>query len=142
MDFFFLPSPRLTSYPPSNTSILSEITPESAMYYSFHTTFSTPPEPGSVPSTVLGPAAALEELLRRGCTLATKPWVDNHWCLVLWKLAGMVALDPAKEAILEQKRWCWEEVIRQLLYRFVTRSTNWPIYQILKLFSRADTKES
>lgn len=53
--------------------------------------------------------------------MATKPWVDNHWAMVLWKLAGMVCLDPEKETNgqgREQgKRWCWGEVMRQLLYR-------------------------
>ncbi|KAF8971701.1 hypothetical protein BDZ97DRAFT_1913615 [Flammula alnicola] len=65
------------------------------------------------------PAEALKELLDRGCVLATKPWVDNHWCLVLWKLAGMVALDPEKEMKPDTARWCWAEVIRQLLYRYI-----------------------
>ncbi|KAF9531916.1 hypothetical protein CPB83DRAFT_867793 [Crepidotus variabilis] len=50
--------------------------------------------------------------------IRTESWVDNHWCLILWKLAGMVALDPEKEAIPDQRRWCWDEVIRQLLYRY------------------------
>ena len=97
--------------------MLNQITPETALYYSFHTTSSIPPSTLSQLTTVLGSAAALKELLDRGCVLATKPWVDNHWCLILWKLAGMVALDPEKETTLNDKRWCWTEVIRQLLYR-------------------------
>ncbi|KAF9567810.1 hypothetical protein CPC08DRAFT_626275 [Agrocybe pediades] len=89
------------------------------MYYTFHTTASTPPPPGhSSPPVLLGPAEALKELLDRGCTLATKPWVDNHWCLILWKLAGMVGLDPEKETKPAETKWCWPEVIRQLLYRY------------------------
>lgn len=65
----------------------------------------------------LGPAAALEELHTRGCSLATNEWVTNHWQLILWKLAGMVTLEPEAESDPDRKRWCWPEVIRQLLYR-------------------------
>ncbi|EIN13926.1 hypothetical protein PUNSTDRAFT_117563 [Punctularia strigosozonata HHB-11173 SS5] len=53
-----------------------------------------------------------------GCSLATKPWVDNHWSLILWKLAGMVCLDPDKERESGTRRWCPREVMRQLLYRY------------------------
>lgn len=87
--------------------MLNQVTPATALYYVFH----------SRNSQNLGPAEALNELHRRGCTMATKPWVDNHWCLILWKLAGMVALDPQRELLPEQKRWSWSEVLRQLVYR-------------------------
>jgi len=99
--------------------MLKQITPQTAQYYSFHTTSSMPMPTYSALSSVLGPTEALKELIDRGCTLATKPWVDNHWSLILWKLAGMVNLDPTKEANVDEKRWCWVEVIRQLLYRSV-----------------------
>jgi breast cancer 2 susceptibility protein len=99
--------------------MLKQITLQTAQYYSFHTASSMPTPTYSAPSTTLGPAEALKELLDRGCTLATKPWVDNHWSLILWKLAGMVNLDPSKEANMDEKRWCWAEVVRQLLYRSV-----------------------
>ena len=71
---------------------------------------------------MLGPQAALEELLETGCRLATKEWVENAWGLILWKLAGMVGLDPEREREgqgEDGRRWCWGEVMRQLLYRFV-----------------------
>ncbi|KAJ7040305.1 hypothetical protein C8F04DRAFT_1312619 [Mycena alexandri] len=98
-------------------SELKQITPALALYYSFHTPSSTLPADSSPPK-LLGPAAALEELLARGCALATKLWVDNHWCLILWKLAGMVCLEPEREGDVDAKRWCWAEVMRQLLYRY------------------------
>ncbi|RDB29022.1 Breast cancer type 2 susceptibility [Hypsizygus marmoreus] len=103
-----------------NAAELLQITPTLAMYYSFHTPTATPLSSTlSVnPPVVLGPAAALDYLLGNGCILATKPWVDNHWCLILWKLAGMVGLDPDQELIPDKKRWCWTEVIRQLSYRY------------------------
>ncbi|KZP25285.1 hypothetical protein FIBSPDRAFT_820691 [Athelia psychrophila] len=98
-----------------NSSEISQINPITALYYSFHTTSVTPT---SQPASLLGPAAALEQLLAKGCTLVTKPWVDNHWAMVLWKLAGMVCLDPERESNGRDKRWCWGEVMRQLLYRY------------------------
>lgn len=99
---------------------LSQVTPVAAVYYSFHTATATPlfPTPSSNTTVLLGPAAALKQLLDCGCSLATKPWVDNHWCLILWKLAGMVALDPERESDPTQKRWCWSAVMRQLFYRY------------------------
>jgi breast cancer 2 susceptibility protein len=100
---------------------LSQVTPVAAIYYSFHTATATPlfPTLSSSPAVLLGPTAALDQLLDCGCTLATKPWVDNHWCLILWKLAGMVAFDPERESSPIQKRWCWSEVMGQLFYRYV-----------------------
>jgi breast cancer 2 susceptibility protein len=93
--------------------MLSRITPETGLHYVFH-------GPNDLrlncPQT-LGSTEALNELHQRGCIGATKPWLDNHWSLILWKLAGMVALDPQTEGIPEKKRWCWSEVIHQLLYR-------------------------
>ncbi|KAF4573238.1 hypothetical protein EYR36_007749 [Pleurotus pulmonarius] len=99
---------------------LSAMTPTLALYYTFHTTSNTPAllSTQATQITMLGPSAAFDQLLERGCSLATKPWVENHWCLILWKLAGMVALEPEKEGNPATKRWCWKEVMRQLLYRY------------------------
>jgi len=94
------------------------------MFYSFHTSSTTPLSVSASrsqapqPTTLLGPSAALSQLLEKGCTLATKSWVDNHWAMILWKLAGMVCLDPERESDGREKRWCWGEVMRQLLYRY------------------------
>ncbi|KAF8078944.1 hypothetical protein FPV67DRAFT_1663611 [Lyophyllum atratum] len=102
-----------------NPTELLQMTPKLAMYYSFHTPSTTPLHPlTSSPPVVLGPAQALDTLLDHGCSLATRPWVDNHWGLILWKLAGMVGLDPHRESLPNQKRWCWAEVMRQLFYRY------------------------
>jgi breast cancer 2 susceptibility protein len=98
--------------PYRNITELSQITPITALYYSFHITTASPPSRTILP-TLRCASTALDQLLDRGCWLATKPWVDNHWCLILWKLAGMACLDPESGA----KRWCWDEVMRQLLYR-------------------------
>lgn len=101
-----------------NVVELSQIAPSTALFYSFHTPTIKPIEGSQLSNAKpLGPAAALEELHTRGCSLATEEWVTNHWQLVLWKLAGMVALEPEAESNPNRKRWCWPEVIRQLLYR-------------------------
>lgn len=121
---------------PSNTAEISQITPTLAMYYSFYTASSSPSSAPN-PPTILGPTQAFQELLDRGCSLATKPWVDNHWGLILWKLAGMVALDPERETAIARKRWCWAEVIRQLLYRY-ERELNGGSRPALRLITTQD----
>jgi breast cancer 2 susceptibility protein len=98
------------------------VTPSNAIYYSFYDTpwlepmMSSPPFSLS-PTSMIGADAAFTHLMNRKCTLATKAWVNNHWGLILWKLAGMVALEPEREKLKNEKRWCWREVFTQLLYR-------------------------
>ena len=99
----------------SNTREINHITPTLAFYYSFYIPPTNPSQDS--PGITLGSSEAFEELRKRGCSLVTKPWVDNHWCLILWKLAGMIYLDPEAELDPNRTRWCWSEVIRQLLYR-------------------------
>ena len=91
-----------------------------AIYYLFHSPSLQPVSSSSLPPTSasLGPADALEYLLKSGRKLATAEWVENHWRLILWKLAGMACLEPEKE-LTANKRWCWAEVIRQIEYRLV-----------------------
>lgn len=90
--------------------------PSNAIYYSFHSAdpIEDTPEP-----LQLGPEAAFMQLKDLGCTLATQQWVTNHYGLILWKLAGMVCLEPEREQNPKTKRWCWPEVMRQLRYRSV-----------------------
>ncbi|PVF98238.1 hypothetical protein CPB86DRAFT_853393 [Serendipita vermifera] len=57
---------------------------------------------------------AFQELKIRGCSLIEKTWVENHWVLILWKLANSVVLWPSSQA----ERWTFQEVITQLLYRY------------------------
>jgi breast cancer 2 susceptibility protein len=102
--------------------MLSRITPDTAQWYRFYDQLpdairNGPPEDDPQSKVILGPEEALRELRNRGCRLVTAAWVENHWGLVLWKLAAMVALEPKKEIDGRKQRWCWREVIRQLLYR-------------------------
>lgn len=66
-------------------------------------------EDGSVLTTV----QALEQLKLVGCEFATQKWVDNHWRLILWKIAGQVMAKPK----LFDEKWNWYEVLCQLRYR-------------------------
>ena len=87
---------------------------ENAIYYAFNPTVASH---GSEPPPTLGSEAALNKLHESGCMLASQEWVNNHWRLILWKLAGMACLDPQRE-LTTDKRWSWDEVIRQLRYRY------------------------
>lgn len=98
---------------------LENITPETAIYYYFRCRSPKPSPEDKIEK--LGADEALGDLLSRGCALATKEWVDNHWTHILLKLAGMAALDPDSEANAETRRWCYREVLRQMLYRSVFR---------------------
>ena len=88
---------------------LEQMHPSIAPYYTFYA-------PGQTQERI-GPDEALAKLKEEGCSLATKAWVDNHWALILWKVAGMAYLEPENEWYDNKKRWCWDEVHRQLLYR-------------------------
>lgn len=92
-----------------NLSALKQITPKTALFFSFF----------SDDGRSLGSTEALAHLQSAGCKDATQAWVDNHWSLILWKLAGMAALNPSQELDDVNRRWCWEEVLRQLLYRYM-----------------------
>lgn len=65
-------------------------------------------------ASTLGNAEAFARLKHEGCELVTAKWVDNHWSLILWKLAGQV---KAKPSLFEEK-WNWYEVLCQLKYRY------------------------
>jgi len=81
---------------------------------------------------------ALRELKAAGCHLATQEWVDNHWFLILWKLAGMVALDPESEADVDRRRWNWAETMRQLQYRY---ASPWIFYYVNRVPTHRYEKE-
>ncbi|KAF5323377.1 hypothetical protein D9611_005592 [Ephemerocybe angulata] len=102
-----------------NVQELSQVKLPTALHYCFYSFDSATPittEEGD--PLLLNAAAAYHELIKQGCKLATESWVNNHWCLILWKLAGMAALDPTSEQSVDTKRWCWKEVMRQLRKRY------------------------
>ncbi|TFL03720.1 hypothetical protein BDV98DRAFT_503657 [Pterulicium gracile] len=106
-----LPTPKKKFFDTAlcrNLSALKQITPKTALFFSFF----------SDDGRSLGSTEALAHLQSAGCKDATQAWVDNHWSLILWKLAGMAALNPSQELDDVNRRWCWEEVLRQLLYRY------------------------
>ncbi|KZV70991.1 hypothetical protein PENSPDRAFT_578564 [Peniophora sp. CONT] len=66
---------------------------------------------------MLGPASAHAALQSLDGTLASREWVDNAWSMILWKLAGLAALDPQREQTPD-KRWSYTHVLEQLRYRY------------------------
>ena len=87
---------------------LWSLNPINAIYYQFIA------ENGSTLSNV----DALHTVKRDGCHYASARWVDNHWSLILWKLAGEVLAKPE----LFESKWSWREIVVQLKYRFVFRA--------------------
>lgn len=62
---------------------------------------------------MLGNEQAFERLKYEKCEFVTQKWVNNHWRLILWKLAGQIMAKPA----LYEEKWNWYEVLCQLKYR-------------------------
>lgn len=94
---------------------LKQITVESAFFYLFHHVKWGEPVPKGLP--LHGARIACDRLHSGGRHRATYDWVENHWCLILWKLAGLVCLEPQREQTVH-RRWCWTEVMRQLQSRY------------------------
>ncbi|KAI0640038.1 hypothetical protein C8Q77DRAFT_1214381 [Trametes polyzona] len=120
-----------------NVDELRQMRPSNAIYYKFHSAVPTAGIEDPAESQQLGPEAAFAYLQERGCHLATQEWVTNHYGLILWKLAGLVCLEPEREQDPQTKRWCWPEVIRQLLYRY-ERELNGGSRPALRLISTED----
>lgn len=84
---------------------ITKITASNALFYHFAT----------AGTAMKGPEDAYQQILRDGCSQITQIWVNNHWALILWKLAAIVRSKPA----LWEVRWTFDEVLRQLKYRYV-----------------------
>jgi hypothetical protein len=69
---------------------------------------------------------ALQQLKNEGCSLVEKAWVENHWIMILWKLANTVLLWPSSQA----NRWSFQEVITQLLYRYADFFILWLLLSV------------
>ncbi|WOO83816.1 Breast cancer type 2 susceptibility [Vanrija pseudolonga] len=65
-------------------------------------------------ASVLGNVQAFERLKYEKCEFVTQKWVNNHWRLILWKVAGQIMAKPA----LYEEKWNWYEVLCQLKYRY------------------------
>ncbi|RDX51158.1 hypothetical protein OH76DRAFT_1555272 [Lentinus brumalis] len=116
---------------------LRQMTPANAVYYTFYSEAPNMDGEESPDALRLGPEDALARLHELGCKLATQQWVTNHYGLILWKLAAMVCLEPEREQDVKTKRWCWLEVMRQLLYRY-ERELNGGSRPALRLISTED----
>ncbi|KAH8110699.1 hypothetical protein DFH11DRAFT_1802190 [Phellopilus nigrolimitatus] len=100
-----------------NITELSQISPQTAPFYFFYTDASHAPTQTQFAPTSFGPAEAHAHLQQTGRALASREWVDNHWALVLWKLAALACLEPEREAT-HARRWCWGSVLAQLEARY------------------------
>ncbi|KAG8853126.1 hypothetical protein FRB96_008377 [Tulasnella sp. 330] len=85
-----------------------------AQYYRFNAPTFSQVTSGSAELHPLGTNDALASLREKGCSLATPAWVDNHWAMILWKLASLICASPDR---LKDK-WTFQEVLNQLLYRY------------------------
>ncbi|KAI0756270.1 hypothetical protein C8Q80DRAFT_1127651 [Daedaleopsis nitida] len=124
-----------------NVEELRQMSPSNAVYYKFHSAVPLIEIEAQPESLQLGTEEALARLKELGCTLAAQSWVTNHYGLILWKLAGMVCLEPEREQDPKTKRWCWPEVIRQLLYRY-ERELNGGSRPALRLICTEDAPAS
>ncbi|KAK0198815.1 hypothetical protein F5146DRAFT_1021090 [Armillaria mellea] len=136
-------TPEELEFPGMTLAELEQIHPRITAYYSFYrkvpsTQYDDPPPFDTVHAdAVMDPLATFKYLKEAGCSLVTKPWIDNHWGLILWKLAGMTCLEPEKEWDEKERRWCWEEVYRQMLYRY-EREINQGVRPPLRLIATQD----
>lgn len=112
-------SPLNTNLQFRNVNELRDLSAKSALQHRFHVSPQGNPS-ADAPLYLRGPIDALGELKGAGCYLTTQEWVDNHWSLILWKLAGLAALDPESEVDVHRRRWSWAEAIRQLRYRYAS----------------------
>ncbi|KAK7695063.1 hypothetical protein QCA50_002252 [Cerrena zonata] len=127
----------------SDFNELSRVTPATAFYYSFHSASPFPLRHSQLmaKTMTLGSSSAYSQLRKSGYSLVTREWIDNHWCLILWKLAGLAALEPQRERNPDTKRWCWDEIIRQLTYRY-DREINGTSRPALRLITTHDAPAS
>lgn len=55
----------------------------------------------------------MEEFRLEGLGHVGIAWFQNHWRMVVWKLASMVRAKPE----LFREKWSYLELVRQLKYR-------------------------
>jgi breast cancer 2 susceptibility protein len=80
------------------------VNPSTAPYYRF-----------SYLDIMRGPQDVMEEFRAEGLGHVGIEWFENHWRMIVWKLASMVRAKPE----LFQQKWTYREVVRQMKYRYV-----------------------
>ncbi|KAG9028496.1 hypothetical protein FRB95_006397 [Tulasnella sp. JGI-2019a] len=105
-----------------------------AQYYRFNAPTFSQVASGSAELRPLGTNDALTSLREKGCNLATPEWVDNHWGMILWKLASLICAYPN----LLKDKWTYHEVVNQLLYRY-ERELNRVQRPAFRLITEGDT---
>ncbi|PWN21103.1 nucleic acid-binding protein, partial [Microstroma glucosiphilum] len=84
-----------------------------------------------------GVKAAFEELKKAGAMRVDLAWVRNHWIMILWKLAHYTRCKPQEAALW----WCFEQVMRQLKYRY-EREVNLAQRSAIKRIQERDSPAS
>ena len=85
-----------------------------------------------------GPEAAHDDLVYySNCTHVTQAWVNNHYALIIWKLAGIIRAKPS----LRQDYWRFEVVCNQLKYRY-EREVNQAHRSCIKRIQERDSPPS
>ncbi|KAJ9119559.1 hypothetical protein QFC22_003268 [Naganishia vaughanmartiniae] len=82
---------------------MNAITPATAAFYTFL-------EEGFLK----GPPETLKEFEAEDLTYVDLEWLENHWKMILWKLASIVKAQPD----MYREKWNYREVKRQLQYRY------------------------
>ena len=70
---------------------------------------------GSITFSGKGWQEATLDLHSRGANLVDEAWVQNHWSLIVWKVACLIKAKPDELG----HWWIYDEILRQLLYRSV-----------------------
>lgn len=79
---------------------------------------------------------AFEDMKKQGCANFTLRWVKNHWRFILCKLSAIIRSCPS-----EVTRWSYDEVLRQLLYRY-QREINLAERSAIKRIQEHDSSSS
>lgn len=97
--------PRVALYNPNVPHEIRQILahPPQAAQYAFTTNA----------GAIFGPSEALSSLQLLGAASATLKWVQNHWSLILWKLAAYVYWQPTLVGM-----WSFHSCLHQLRYRY------------------------
>ncbi|KAJ9094408.1 hypothetical protein QFC21_005947 [Naganishia friedmannii] len=82
---------------------VNAITPTTAAFYTFLDE-----------GIMKGPPETLKEFEKEGLTYVELEWLENHWRMIVWKLASIVRAKP--DMLCE--KWKYREVKRQLQYRY------------------------
>ncbi|GHJ86783.1 hypothetical protein NliqN6_3185 [Naganishia liquefaciens] len=119
----YTPSALAAAGIPSEIAVINPVT---AQYYRF-----------SHLDLMKGPKDVMDDFRLEGLGHTGVDWFENHWRLVVWKLASLVR---AKPQLLSEK-WSYCEIVRQLKYRY-EREVNMAHRSAIKRIQEQDSPPS